>query len=148
MDWGIDCPFFHAGSEVYMIDRIAKFHLNFEAIHPFLDGNGRIGRAVINYQLAQFGLPPIILRDKEKATYYKSFRDYNESKDISVLKKLLALSIQESLNKRISYLKSQRIITLAVYAKQDNRSLRSLLNAAKRQTIPAFREKGVWKIGT
>lgn len=44
-------------------------------------------------------------------------------------------------------MKSLSIIKLSEYSKTNDRSQRSLLNAAKRQTIPAFREKGVWKIG-
>jgi len=53
----------------------------------------------------------------------------------------------ESLNKRITYLKGLEIITLTEYAKQTSESSNTLLNAARRQTISAFREKGVWKIG-
>ena len=52
--------------ETYPIDKLAKFHLDLETIHPFNDGNGRIGRVIINYQLLQFGFPNIIIRDKEK----------------------------------------------------------------------------------
>ena len=44
-------------------------------------------------------------------------------------------------------MQSKKIIKLSEFAKQDNEALNILLNKAKRQTIPAFREKGVWKIG-
>jgi hypothetical protein len=53
----------------------------------------------------------------------------------------------ESLHKRTTYLKGEEIIALTDYAKQNDESSNALLNAARRQTIPAFREKGVWKIG-
>lgn len=59
--------------------------------------------------------------------------------------KLFALALQESLNKRIAYLKGQKIVKSVDYAKQHNLTTSSQLNAAKRQTIPAFREKGIWK---
>jgi hypothetical protein len=51
------------------------------------------------------------------------------------------------LHKRIAYLRGDAIIKLVDYAKDQKESSSILLNKAKRQTIPAFREKGVWKIG-
>jgi hypothetical protein len=60
---------------------------------------------------------------------------------------LFALALQESLHKRLAYLKGLNIIKLTDYAKKHNLQSNGQLNAAKRQTIPAFREKGVWKIG-
>ena len=133
----------------YFLENIARFHLEFEHIHPFCDGNGRIGRVLINYQLMQFGFPPIIIRDKEKATYYKSFNEYRESnkRKAGILDKVISLALLESFNKRITYLKGSTIVRLVEYAKTVGQSVSVLLNKAKRQTIPAFREKGVWKIG-
>lgn len=138
----------------YFIDKIAKFHLDFETIHPFNDGNGRIGRLFINYQLRKLGFPPIIIRDKEKSKYYLAFKEYQDdkrsfstSKKIKIMERILVLAIMESLHKRITYLKGDTIIELAEYAKKLGENVSNLLNAAKRQTIPAFREKGVWKIG-
>ena len=131
----------------YFTDKIAKFHLDFEMIHPFCDGNGRMGRVLINYQLERFGFPNIIIRDKEKRTYYQAFSEYKDLKKIKTMEKIITLSLTESLHKRIAYLQSDKISTLADYAKAHKKSINALLNAARRQTIPAFREKGVWKIG-
>lgn len=134
---------------IYFLERIALFHLNFENIHPFVDGNGRLGRVLINYQLMQLGFPTIIIRNKEKTIYYHSFDEYRNSskKKTSKMDKVLSLALLESLHKRISYLKGDTITRLSEYAKKEGQSLSILLNKAKRQTIPAFREKGVWKIG-
>ncbi len=132
----------------YFLEKIAKFHLDFENIHPFVDGNGRIGRVLINFQLQKLGYPSIVLRDKEKHIYYKSFGTYRDHKNTKPMEKILILALMESLHKRIAYLKGLTIIPVAEFAKKDGKSIQTLLNAAKRQTVPAFREKGIWKIGT
>lgn len=131
----------------YFVDKIAKFHLQFETIHPFNDGNGRIGRVIINYQLYRLGFPGIIIRDKEKATYYQSFREYRDNKGAKTMEKIISLALMEALHKRIAYLKGYKIIEATEYAAKQNKPAPVILNAAKRQTIPAFREKGIWKIG-
>lgn len=133
--------------ENFYLDKIARFHLEFENIHPFLDGNGRIGRVIINYQLFQLGLPPVIIRFKERKYYYQSFHEYDDKKTAKRMEKILALSLMESLHKRITYLKGNKIIPLAEYTKKNKKSASAVLNLARRQTIPAFREKGTWKIG-
>ncbi len=132
---------------VYFADSIAQFHLAFETIHPFNDGNGRIGRVLINYQLNRLGFPGIIIRDKEKRKYYQAFEVYRDDKNTKPMEKIMILALMESLHKRITYLKGEPIITLSEYAQKRSKPAPLVLNAAKRQTLPAFREKGVWKIG-
>ncbi len=134
-------------SEEYFTDTIARFHLEFERIHPFCDGNGRIGRALMNYQLFRRGLPGIIIRDKEKGIYYQSFREYDATRQTQRMGKIVAFALMESLHKRNTYLRSEEIVTLSDYAKKHHLVLSGLINAARKQTIPAFRERGRWKIG-
>ena len=133
--------------DAFFTDKIAKFHLEFETIHPFNDGNGRIGRVLMNVQLLKLGFPMIIIRDKEKGKYYASFTDYRYKKNTKAMEKVVALALMESLHKRITYLKGEKIVALADYAKKWELSAPAILNAARRQNIPAFREKGVWHIG-
>ncbi len=130
----------------YFLDKIAKFHLDFEITHPFCDGNGRIGRVLSCFQLQRLGFPMIIIRNREKKDYYKSFGDYRDGKNTKTMEKMMALALTESLHKRIAYLKGEKIITLADYTKKHGKSASALLNAARRQNISAFREKGIWKI--
>ncbi len=131
----------------YFIDKIFKFHLQFETIHPFNDGNGRIGRVLINYHLSNLGFPGIIIRDKEKQIYYRCFGEYRDSKKTKTMERIISLAVMEALHKRIAYLKGDRIIEASEYAVKVGKPVPVILNAAKRQTIPSFREKGIWKIG-
>lgn len=131
---------------LYFLEKISKFHLDFETIHPFCDGNGRIGRVLMNFQLLHLGFPRVMIRDKEKKVYYQSFGDYRDKKSTKTMDRVISLGLLESLNKRLAYLKGSVIITLADYAKKNDIKSTILINAAGRQTIPAFREKGVWKI--
>ncbi len=132
--------------EANVFAKIAHFHLQFETIHPFCDGNGRIGRVLINMQLQAYGYPNIIIRDKEKNTYYKTFPTFRDTNSTKPMERILYLALSESLHKRIAYLEGKEIITLAERAKNISKSLAGFINAGRRQTIPAFREKGVWKI--
>ena len=131
----------------YCLDKIARFHLDFETIHPFCDGNGRIGRVIINFQILQLGLPRLIVRNSEKETYYLAFGDYRDRRTTRTMESIHSLALLESLHKRVSYLRGESIVRLSDYIRKRGLSAPATTNAARRQTIPAFREKGVWKIG-
>ena len=60
---------------------------------------------------------------------------------------VLALALTESLHKRITYVQGKSIVPLSEYVRRKQMKAPAVFNAARRQTIPAFREKGVWKIG-
>lgn len=48
-------------------------HVTFENIHPFIDGNGRVGRILMNWQMQKFGLPVMVIKEEDKQSYYKWF---------------------------------------------------------------------------
>ncbi len=131
----------------YFLDKIAHFHAEFETIHPFVDGNGRMGRLLINLQLMQLGLPPIIVQNKSKRSdYYPLFSNYQVKMNYNGFSQLFASLLMESLHKRITLLTAKRIIPLSLWAKNKEIKGNIAANKAKRQTIPAFRMKGKWMI--
>ena len=133
----------------YFLDKIAHFHAEFETIHPFLDGNGRMGRVLINHQLVQAGYPPIIIQNKSKHTdYYPLFDEYMRTNQCDGFVELFALLLMESLHKRIALLSSPKIVKLAEWARWNGIAGNVAANKAARQTIPAFRRGGTWMISS
>jgi Fic family protein len=130
-----------------IITKIAKFHLGFEHIHPFVDGNGRIGRVLNNYLLMRDGYVPINIKFGDRSEYYKAFSEFQDKKSVKTMELIVARALTASYHKRLAYLENKSIITLKEYTKIAKISLSNALNKANRQTIEAFMEKNVWKIG-
>lgn len=70
------------------LNNVAKNHMDFERIHPFPDGNGRTGRMILNQQLINEGLLPIII--EAKGDYRQAFRRYDRNGDISQMVHIIA----------------------------------------------------------
>jgi len=138
---------YNAASHENIIKRIARLHLTFEYIHPFIDGNGRIGRVINNYLLIREGFVPINIKFIDREMYYEAFREFDQKNTAKIMEEIVAKSLTNSYHKRLAYLEGKKIITLAEYAKSNKLSHSNLINKANRQTIEAFLEKNVWKIG-
>lgn len=137
-----------ADESEHILDRIILFHLAFEHIHPFLDGNGRVGRALLNFQLKMIGYPPVIIRNKEKKDYYAALQRYDDKGDTKPFEHIFALHVKESFHKRLAYLEGDDIVPLSMIGKDHPKhSSQAIANAAKKQSLPAFRERGRWKVG-
>jgi len=130
-----------------VIKRIAKLHLTFENIHPFVDGNGRIGRVINNYLLIREGFVPINIKFIDRKRYYEAFREFDAGNITTIMEEIAGRALANSYHKRLAYLEGKKIITLSEYAKENKISHSNLINKANRQTIEAFLENGVWKIG-
>jgi Fic family protein len=138
---------YKANSHLEITERIAIFHLTFENIHPFVDGNGRIGRVLNNYLLIREGFVPINIKFIEREKYYDAFSQFDRQGKIQIMQEIVAKSLTNSYHKRLAYLEGKKIISLKEYASLVNTSYSNVLNKASRQTIEAFLEKGIWKIG-
>ena len=138
---------YNSDDDGYFLDKIAYFHAEFENIHPFGDGNGRIGRLLTNEQLDMLGLPPIIIPNKSKFDeYYPALDEYTKTGKVDKLTELFAGLLIETLYRRITKLTARRIISVADWAKNNDINLQSATNKAIRGTIPAFRVRGHWMI--
>jgi len=138
---------YNSASHENIIKRIAKLHLAFEHTHPFIDGNGRIGRVINNYLLIREGFVPINIKFIDRKKYYEAFEEFDKKNTVAIMEEIVGKALTNSYHKRLAYLEDKKIITLADYAKNNRLSHSNLLNKANRQTIEAFLEKNIWKIG-
>lgn len=133
--------------ETYFLERIARFHAELEKIHPFLDGNGRLGRVLINRQLEMLGLPPVIIPAKTKQSdYFALLAKFDTTGDVEPLTEVLADLLIEALYRRITRLEAHQIVPVAEWAKKRSIDPKTATSRAARGTIPAFRVDDHWMI--
>ena len=127
-------------------EAVAQLHCRFEQIHPFLDGNGRTGRLVLNLLLVRLGYPPAIIYKNQRARYLEALRRADQG-DAGALGELLARAILDNLYKFVipSVAGPARLVPLAALA--DGRITASALrNAAHRGRLQATRgPDGHWR---
>jgi Fic family protein len=82
----------------HILEACALFHLDFEGIHPFIDGNGRTGRLILNLMLMQAGYPPIDVKFADRKKYYNCFDSYYGVGDASPMVRMVSDYVKERLS--------------------------------------------------
>ena len=93
-------------ARLHTVERVSLFHLRFEGIHPFVDGNGRTGRLLLNMQLMQAGYPPINVKFADRKRYYDAFEDYVVTGSPQAMTNLVAEYLKERMTSMLSLLES------------------------------------------
>lgn len=127
-------------------ERAAELHARFERIHPFLDGNGRTGRLVLNLALVRLGYPPAVIYKRERSRYLAALRRADLG-DPGPLGEMLARAILDNLYKFVvpAVAGPNRLVPLPALA-NDEISIDALRVAAARGRLKASRAAdGTWR---
>jgi Fic family protein len=89
----------HNKSRYHPVTVATYYHAAFESIHPFRDGNGRVGRLILNFMLRQSGFPLVDIRYKDRLRYYEALQASDRG-DLKPLVKLIMSCLKESAEDR------------------------------------------------
>ena len=124
---------------------LAQIHNEFEQVHPFIDGNGRTGRLVLNLVLVRLGYPPVIVLKQQRTPYLAAMQKADG--DFGPLGELLARAMYDNLNRFIvpNVAGPARLVPLAALVNEDF-SLAALRQAAQRGRLDAVQgSDGIWR---
>jgi Fic family protein len=136
----------HGEGGVPFPEILARLHDGFEKVHPFIDGNGRTGRLLLNLLLVRLGYPPIIVLKQQRPTYLAALQRADDG-DYGPLGEILARAMYDNLNRFIvpSLAGPARLVPLPALVDKDL-SLSALRQAAQRGRLDAVQSAdGVWR---
>lgn len=125
---------------------LARLHDGFEKVHPFIDGNGRTGRLVLNLLLVRLGYPPVIVLKQQRPAYLAALQRADHG-DYGPLGEILARAMYDNLNRFIvpSLAGPARLVPLPALVDNDL-SLAALRQAAQRGRLDGVQSAdGVWR---
>jgi hypothetical protein len=130
---------------VHPMAHLAFAHARLEQIHPFLDGNGRTGRLVLNLMLVRSGYPPAIIYKADRPKYLKALRRFDKEDDPFSLAELLARSVKHSIDRFVlpGLAGPHKMVPLSALAKAPL-SLLALRRAAERGRLKALKKGDQW----
>lgn len=130
----------------HVMERLAVLHCRFEQIHPFLDGNGRTGRLLLNLLLARLGYPPAIVQKRERSRYLDALRAADAGRP-GLLAELIARAVLDNLYRFVvpALAGPARLVPLAALERPDASRI-ALRSAAQRGRLKAQRgSDGQWR---
>jgi hypothetical protein len=145
-DWVTDAQALQHLEEGAVTQALAELHARFERIHPFLDGNGRAGRLVLNLLLVRLGFPPAIIYKGDRSRYLAALRRADQG-DAGPLGEFLARAVLDNLHKFVvpAIAGPARLVPLPALA-TDELSANALRVAATRGRLKAAKAAdGSWR---
>lgn len=120
---------------VHLIEHLSALHSAFERIHPFRDGNGRVGRLLLNLLLVRYGAPPAIVLKRDRAKYLRGLKRADDG-DAGPLGELFARAVRYSIENRVlpALAGPQRLVPLQSLVSSEL-SRAALQSAAKRDRL-------------
>ena len=94
-----------AESTEHIITKMARFHIEFEGVHPFIDSNGTTGCLLVNLELMNVGYPPIDIKFTDRIAYYNAFDEYYTKGNLAAMEKLFARYVNARLDQYLAMLK-------------------------------------------
>jgi Fic family protein len=133
-----------AERSAHLMEHLAGLHAAFERIHPFRDGNGRVGRLLLNVLLVRHGYPPAIVYKRDRAKYLRALARSDKGDD-GPLAELFARSVKHSIDRFLlpGLAGPHRMVPLTALADAEL-SHNALHTAAKRGRLRAQRQRDQW----